>query len=73
MPGGSWSADTYTGTLYRTATAPIPFLSAPFDPRAVSSTPVGSMSLRFGSTTSATMSYTIDGVSGTREISRQSF
>jgi hypothetical protein len=73
MPGGSWSGNTYSGTLYRTSTAPLQFLTAPFDPRLVSSTAVGSMALRFNGTTSATMTYTVDGVTASREITRQPF
>jgi lysyl endopeptidase len=73
LPGGSWSGDTYAGTLYRTATLPIQFLNQPFDPRTVQATAVGSMALRFGSTSAATMSYTVDGVSGAKPITRQPF
>jgi hypothetical protein len=73
MPGGSWNGDTYSGTLYRTSTAPLQFLTGSFDPRLVSSTAVGSLSLRFSSTTSATMTYTVDGVTGSRSIARQPF
>ena len=73
MPGGVWSGDTYTGMLYRTTTAPLPFFGAPFDPHTVSSISVGSMALRFSGARDATMSYTIDGVSGSRSITRQPF
>ncbi len=73
MPGGSWSGDTYTGTLYRTTTRPFEFLTGVFDPGAVTTTPVGSMSLRFAGTGAATMSYTVDGVAGSRAITRQPF
>jgi hypothetical protein len=73
LPGGSWSGDTYSGTLYRTASAPQPFFGAPFDAARVGSTPVGSMSLRFLGSNAATMSYTIDGVSGSKSITRQPF
>ncbi len=73
MPGGSWSGDTYSGALYRTSMPPLQFLGGTFDPRLVSSTAVGSMSLRFGSSTSATMTYTLDGVTSSRAVTRQPF
>ncbi len=73
MPGGSWSGDTYTGTLYRTTIAPGEFLDTPFDPRAVRSAAVGSMVLRFANPSAATMSYTVDGVSGSKAITREPF
>jgi hypothetical protein len=74
MPGGSWSsADTYNGALYRTAYPPRQFFGATFDPGAVASVEVGRLTLRFNGTTAATMSYTINGVSGTKQLTRQVF
>jgi V8-like Glu-specific endopeptidase len=74
MPGGSWiSSTTYRGTLYRTWAAPRAFLGADFDPSAVGNLAVGTLTLRFSGTSSATMSYTLDGVSGTKALTRQSF
>lgn len=75
LPGGSWvSGDTYTGTLYRTASAPSAFFGAGgFNPAAVSATAVGSMTLRFWAPGSAVMSYTVNGTSGSKSIMRQSF
>jgi hypothetical protein len=74
MPGGSWtSSSTYGGTLYRTSAAARPFLGRTFDPGAVGNVAVGTLTLRFFGTTSATMSYTLDGVSGTKAITRQPF
>ena len=73
MPSGSWiTSDTWSGTVYRTS-YPGRFLGSGFDPRAVGSTPAGALTLRFSGTTSATMTYTVDGVSGSKTISRQSF
>ena len=73
MPAGSWtSSNTFAGTLYRTS-HPGGFLGSGFDPNAVGTTPVGNLSLRFSGTTSATMSYSVDGVSGSKTISRQPF
>lgn len=74
MSGGSWtSSDTYTGTLYRTSYAPRPFFGAGFDANSVSLAEAGSLTLRFTGTSTATMSYTVNGVSGTKQISRQPF
>ncbi|MGZ5104866.1 MAG: trypsin-like serine peptidase [Usitatibacter sp.] len=73
MPGGSWSGTTYTGTLYRTTAAPAAFFGDAFDPSTVGATAVGSMSLAFGGASAATMTYTIDGVTGAKAITRQPF
>jgi hypothetical protein len=74
MPGGGWSSnDTYSGSLYRTSAAPSAFFGGTFDPNAVTRTQVGTMSLRFTGTGTGFLSYTVDGVSGTKAISRQPF
>jgi len=73
MPAGQWSSSgTWSGTLYRTS-YPRTFLGTGFDPNAVGATPVGSLTLRFNGATSASMSYTVEGVSGTKTITRQPF
>jgi lysyl endopeptidase len=73
MPGGTWSGNTYTGTLYRTASAPAPFYGGAFDPKGVSVSVAGSMSLAFSGVSSAIMSFTLDGVDGSLTITRQPF
>jgi hypothetical protein len=73
MPGGSWSGDTYAGTLYRTTAAPLEFFRDPFNASRVASTAVGALSLRFSGANSATMSWTIDGISGSKAVTRQPF
>jgi lysyl endopeptidase len=74
LPSGRWTgSDTYTGTLYRTAAAPDRFAGNAFNPNAVARSAVGTMTLRFNGAHSATMSYSVDGVSGTKAISRQPF
>jgi hypothetical protein len=73
MPDGRWSGGTWAGTLYRTTYAPTPFMGRRFDPGAVTPVPVGTMSIAFSGTNAATMRYTVDGVSGTKAISRQVF
>jgi hypothetical protein len=72
LPGGSWiSPDTYSGTLYRTSAAP-GSLSA-FNAASVARSVVGSMTLKFTSSNTATMTYTVEGASGSKSISRQPF
>ena len=73
MPAGTWSdSQTWTGAVYRTS-YPHPFFGSGFDPRAVGTEVAGSLALRFNGSTSATMTYTVDGVSGSKSISRQPF
>jgi V8-like Glu-specific endopeptidase len=74
VSSGTWSGpDTYSGTIYRTTAAPNPFFGSSFNASAVSRTPVGTMTLRFVNSANATMSYTIDGISGTKIITRGAF
>ena len=75
MPGGTWSsANTYTGTLYRTtATAGGVLYGAAFDPASVQATPVGTMTMQFGSASAATLTYSIDGQVTTKAITREPF
>ena len=73
MPGGAWTAvDTYSGTLYRTASSGA-YFGRPFDAASVVRTPAGHLSLRFLDANTAVMTYTLDGVSGTRQVTRQGF
>jgi hypothetical protein len=60
----------FTGSLYRT-TGPA-FFGA-FDPAAVSVQTVGNATLRFTSPTAATLSYSVDGATVTKAITRQSW
>lgn len=72
MPGGSWtSSDTYTGALYRTNGKS--WLSGPYDPAAFKVTSVGRMTLHFTNPSTASMSYDVDGVTGTEQIYLQPF
>ncbi len=74
MSGGSWtSADTYSGTLYRTGAGTGPFFGGSFNPSSVTLTPVGSLRLRFTGGSSAVMTYSVDGATGTKNIARQPF
>ena len=72
MPGGTWNADftAYTGALYQPTSAPFTnYNKAQF----VVGAAVGNITITFVAAGSATLSYTINGVSGTKSIQRQSF
>lgn len=72
VPGGSWTAaNIYTGIAYRTTGSP--WLGGAYDPAAFNPQPVGNVTFTFNDLSNAVMSYTIDGVSGTKAIVRQPF
>jgi hypothetical protein len=62
---------TYAGTIVRT-TGPS-FDSVPFDPKGVTLTDVGSLTLTFKNGNQGTFAYTLDGVTQTKSITRQIF
>jgi hypothetical protein len=62
---------TFSGTVYRT-TGP-PLYSLPWDPSAVMSKEAGSATLAFLNERNATFTYTIDGVTDSKTITRQVF
>jgi hypothetical protein len=64
------SGNSCAGTLYRTTGPPF---GPTFDPNAVHAISVGTVSLSFTDANNATLSYTVDGVSGTKSITRQTF
>ena len=68
-PGNT--ANTFTGTLFE-ARGPH-FGAGSFDPAAAGVTPVGSMSVTFGSPAAATLTYEVGGVRVTRAITRQTW
>jgi hypothetical protein len=65
------ATDTYTGTLYKT-TGPA-FSSVPFDPHAVTVTPVGSVTFAFTDLNNGTFTYTYNGTTQGKSITRQIF
>ena len=72
MPGGVWSNNTsvYTGALYIPSGAHFSAYDASkFSPGAS----VGSANLTFSNSANAVLRYTINGVSGSKNITRQSF
>ncbi len=62
---------TYVGTLYRT-TGPA-FNAVPFNPAGIVGTSVGTATLTFADGNTATFSYTVNGVSQTKPITREVF
>ena len=72
IPNGQWVNDnTYTGPVYQTA-GPSATVS-PFDASKVVRRAVGSATLTFSDRNNATFTYEIDGVFGSRFITRQPF
>lgn len=70
--GTSGPSTTFSGTLYRTSGGAI--YSAPnFDPRAVTNTPVGTITFSAFGSSAATVTYTVDGASVTRNVQRQTW
>jgi len=64
-------ASTYSGTLYRT-TGPA-FDTASWNPAQVTNTPVGTVTVAFSDGNNGTLSYTVNGVSRSKPITRQVF
>lgn len=72
MPNGSWtSASTYTGALYRTRGTQV--IGAVYDPNKLVVTQAGTLTLTFTGTGAATMTYTVDGVTQAKSITRLAF
>ena len=61
---------SYSGTLYAVAG---PSYDKNFDPGAVTRTAVGTATLNFSDANTGTWSFTVNGVSGTKAISRLPF
>ena len=74
MPGGSWTGSTtYSGALYATSMPAFNFYGAAFNPANISTQAVGTMSIQFSGTDSATLTYTVDGQTFTKAITREPF
>ncbi len=72
MPGGSWDAAhaSFSGAVYVPRGAPYSaYDTSKFTPGA----PAGNVTLTFLDATTATLDYTIDGVTGRRNVQRQEF
>jgi hypothetical protein len=72
IPGGTWiSPSVYSGPLFRVAG---PHIAAPaFDPADVNVRQVGSATIAFADRDNATYTFSVDGVSVTKPITRQPF
>jgi photosystem II stability/assembly factor-like uncharacterized protein len=72
VPGGTWTAsNVYSGTAFRTTGSP--WLGSAYNPAAFNVQPAGNVTFTFNDLNNAVMSYTIDGVTGTKTIVRQPF
>lgn len=72
MSNGTWaSSNTYTGTLYRARGSAV--IGSAYNPAAFQLTPVGGLTLQFNNAGAGTMTYTVDGVTQTKPISRFNF
>lgn len=71
IPGGEWtSSNTFTGTIYSVAG---PAASGFFDPNLVRRTPVGTATLSFSGTNTGMFNFTVNGISGSKAITRFDF
>jgi hypothetical protein len=59
----------YSGTLYRTVGPP--WNAQPWNPAMVAPTPVGNATLTFSDAANGTFAYTVNGVAGSKPITRQ--
>jgi hypothetical protein len=74
MPGGAWTGSTtYSGTLYQTSMPAFDYYATAFNTANVTTQPVGTISLQFTSTSTATLTYTVNGQSFTKAITREAF
>ncbi len=76
LPNGTWNASqtAYTGQLYQPTSAPFSsYNTLQFNPFGANGGPVGTATVTYNSANTATLSYTINGKSGTKSIQRQVF
>ena len=71
MPDGSWSNNTYSGPLYSTKGTPV--IGGTYNAAALVVTPVGTLSIAFADANDATMTYTVNGLTQTKPITRLPF
>ncbi len=69
--GGSWNGTVWTGTLYAHTSSP--WLGVPYNPALATATSVGSVSLDFDNASSATMTYTVNGITQVKRIERLAY
>ena len=68
--GGSGNTLAYSGALYQTSG---PYFGGSFNPNNVSNRVVGSVSFNLTSTTTANLTYTVDGVTVSKSLTRQTW
>jgi len=72
IPSGAWtSANAYTGVAYRVTGAP--WIGAAYDASALNAQAAGSVTFSFADLNHAVMTYTLDGVTQSKPITRQPF
>jgi hypothetical protein len=72
VPGGSWTAaNTYSGAAYRVTSSA--WIGATYDPAMFNPRPVGNVTFTFTDIDHAVMTYTIDGVTQAKPLTRQPF
>lgn len=71
MPGGTWNGTTYSGDLYTVTSSP--WLGTNYNPASFAPVKVGTMSLSFADQNTATMTYTVNGVTQSKAIVRQPY
>ncbi|HEX4859426.1 MAG TPA: hypothetical protein VFV17_10440, partial [Usitatibacteraceae bacterium] len=76
MPGGTFNASqtAFTGALYQPTSSPyFAYDSSLFRPGGATNGSVGTATITYSSANAATLTYTINGISGTKQIVRQPF
>jgi chitinase len=71
VPGGVWSGTTFTGDIYTTTSSP--WLGVNYDATKFKTTKVGTMVIDFEDANKACMTYTVNGLTQTKVITRQPF
>jgi hypothetical protein len=72
IPGGAWtSANTYSGAAYRVTSSR--WLGTTYNPAAFSPQAVGNVTFTFTDINNAVMTYTVDGITQSKNLSRQPF
>jgi hypothetical protein len=72
VPGGAWTnSTTYSGAAYRVTSSA--WLGTTYNPAAFNAQPVGNVTFNFTDIHNAVMTYTIDGVTQSRSLTRQPF
>jgi hypothetical protein len=71
MTDGQWSGNTYSGALYSVRGTPV--IGGRYDPGSLAIAPVGSLSISFADANNATMTYTVNGLTQSKAITRLPF